>query len=294
MYYKKNLRNASIPYFFIAPCAVLIILIVIYPLTKGIIDSFLNINLLINRPLEFVGFGNFLSLFKDRLFGIAFYKSVIWTVTILIGEMVIGFSIAWLLNRDIKGRKVFRLIILIPWVIPNIIAGIIWKWIYAEQYGLLNYFLNKLGVINGYKSWLGSSNTAFWAVLTVAIWKAIPFVVLVILAALQSINKDLYEAAEVDGSNEIQKFFHITLPSIKNITIIIAILTSIWNFNQFEIIQVTTRGGPGTATLTMPIYSYELFLQSFQVSYASSAATIMLITMIVPMYFYIKSVLSEK
>lgn len=286
--------NVSIPYLFITPCAILIAAIVLYPLLSGIGDSFLNINLLINRPVKFIGFENFINLFKDNLFGIAFYKSAIWTITILVGEMVIGFAIAWLLNRDIKGRKVFRLLVLVPWVIPNAIAGIIWKWIYAEQYGLLNYTLSKLGIITSYKSWLGSSNIAFWAILTVALWKAIPFVVLVILAGLQSINKDLYEAAEVDGANEIQKFFHITLHGVKNIAIIVAILTSIWNFNQFEIIQVTTRGGPGSATLTMPIFSYELFLQSFQVSYASSAATIMLIVMAVPMYIYIKNVMAEK
>ncbi|MCL4385085.1 MAG: sugar ABC transporter permease [Actinobacteria bacterium] len=294
MYFKKSMRNTAIPYLFIIPSAILIAAIDLYPIISGIIDSFLNINLFINRPIKFIGFENFINLFKDRLFGIAFYKSIIWTITILAGEMIIGFFIAWLLNRDIKGRKFFRLMVLIPWVIPNAIAGIIWKWIYAEQYGLLNYSLSKLGIISNYKSWLGSSNIAFWAILTVALWKAIPFVVLVILAAMQSISKDQYEAAEVDGANEIQKFFHITLPSIKNITIIVAILTSIWNFNQFEIIQVTTRGGPGTATLTMPIFSYELFLQSFQVSYASSAATIMLIIMIVPMYIYIKNVMAEK
>lgn len=294
MYFKKSMRNTAIPYLFIIPSAILIAAIDLYPIISGIIDSFLNINLFINRPIKFIGFENFINLFKDHLFGIAFYKSIIWTITILAGEMIVGFIIAWLLNRDIKGRKIFRLLILIPWVIPNAIAGIIWKWIYAEQYGLLNYSLSKLGIISNYKSWLGSSNIAFWAILTVALWKAIPFVVLVILAAMQSISKDQYEAAEVDGANEIQKFFHITLPSIKNITIIVAILTSIWNFNQFEIIQVTTRGGPGTATLTMPIFSYELFLQSFQVSYASSAATIMLIIMIIPMYIYIKNVMAEK
>ncbi|MCL4385792.1 MAG: sugar ABC transporter permease [Cyanobacteria bacterium] len=288
------MRNTIVPYLFIIPSAILIAIIDLYPIISGVIDSFLNINLLINRPIKFIGFENYINLFKNYLFGIAFYKSIIWTLTLLAGEMILGFIVAWLLNRDIKGRKFFRLIILIPWIIPNAIAGIIWKWIYAEQYGLFNYSLSKLGIINNYISWLGTSKTAFWSVLFAALWRELPFVILVLLAAMQSINKDQYEAAEVDGANEIQKFFHITLPSIKNITIILAILTSIWNFNQFDIIQVMTKGGPGTATLTMPIFSYELFLQSFQVSYASSAATMMLIIMIVPMYIYIKNVMAEK
>jgi multiple sugar transport system permease protein len=294
LYFKKNLRDSLIPYLFITPCAILIAVIVCFPLILGIVNSFLDINLFIKRPVSFVGFENFINLFKDRLFSIAFYKSVIWTLVILVGEMIIGLPIAWLLNKDIKGRKFFRMLFLIPWVIPNAIAAIIWKWIYAEQYGLLNYTLKKLGIIDNYISWLGISNISFWAVLTAALWKIIPFVVLVILAALQSVEKDIYEAAEVDGANEIQKFFHITLPSIKNIVIIVAILTSIWNFNQFEMIQLLTRGGPGTATLTMPIYSYELFLESFQVSYASSAATIMLIAMAIPMYIYVKNVMTKK
>jgi len=134
----------------------------------------------------------------------------------------------------------------------------------------------------------------FGAVVVAALWKAIPFVVLVILAGLQSISKDLYEAAEVDGASGFHKLIYITIPSVKNIALITAILTSIWNFNQFDIIQVMTRGGPGTATLTMPVFSYELFLQSFQVSYASAVATIMLILMVGPIYVYVKRLMANE
>ncbi|ABP68306.1 binding-protein-dependent transport systems inner membrane component [Caldicellulosiruptor saccharolyticus DSM 8903] len=291
----KLLRSEKLtPYLLIMPSAILIVVILIYPLVTGIINSFLNINLLIVRPTKFIGLQNYINLLHDPLFWISFKQSVLWTIIILIGEMIIGFFIALLLNTDIKGRKIFRTLILIPWLIPNSIAAIIWKWLYSEQYGLINYLLWKFHIIKTYKAWLGDPHLTFGAVVVAALWKAIPFVVLVILAGLQSISKDLYEAAEVDGASGFHKLIYITIPSVKNIALITAILTSIWNFNQFDIIQVMTRGGPGTATLTMPVFSYELFLQSFQVSYASAVATIMLILMVGPIYVYVKRLMANE
>ncbi|MCL6613007.1 MAG: sugar ABC transporter permease [Firmicutes bacterium] len=292
---KKLLRGEKLtPYFLIIPAAILIGIILIYPLIKGIINSFLNINLLIIRSTKFIGLKNYLNLFRDPLFWISFKQSILWTLIILIGEMVLGFFIALLLNIEIKSRKIFRTLILIPWLIPNSIAAIIWKWLYSEQHGLVNYLLWKLHFIKTYNAWLGEPHLALGAVIIAALWKTIPFVVLVILAGLQSISNDLYEAAEVDGASSFQKLIYIIIPSVKNIALITAILTSIWNFNQFDIIQVMTRGGPGTATLTMPIFSFELFLQSFQVSYASAVATIMLILMTGPIYVYVKRLMSTE
>jgi len=288
-----KLKRKAVPYYFIAPCAVLMGIILLYPLGEGIVSSFLNINLLVPAPVNFVGLENFIRLFKDPMFWDALYKSAIWTFSILACQMVVGFAIAMLLNQDIKGKKLFRCLVLIPWVIPNAIGAVTWKWILAEQYGLLNYMLQKIGIISSYKPWLSDTTLAFWAVVMVAVWKGVPFVTIVILAGLQSIDHSLYESAEVDGASSFRMFFQITLPLVKNIALTIALLEAIWNFNQFEIIQVITRGGPGASTLLMPIFTYRLFMQSFQISYASSAATIMLVVMIVPMYFYVKRLILE-
>lgn len=289
MQLKKNIT----PYIFIAPCVLLMGIILLYPLGQGIVSSFLNTNLMVQLPVKFVGLDNFTKLFKDPMFWSALYKSAIWTFSILACQMVIGFLIAMLLNQDIKGKKIFRCLVLIPWVIPNAIGAVTWKWIFAEQYGLLNYTLFKLGMISSYKPWLSDTTLAFWAVVMVAVWKGVPFVTIVLLAGLQSINHSLYESAEVDGASSLRIFFKITLPLVKNIALTVALLEAIWNFNQFEIIQVITRGGPGASTLLLPIFTYRLFLQSFQISYASSAATIMLVVMLVPMYFYVKRLILE-
>lgn len=283
-----RIKKFSIPYFFIAPCALLIGLILLYPLARGIVSSFYNVNLLIPLPSKFVGLENFIRLFKDNLFWTALTNSIIWTVVILVAQMAGGLGVALLLNQKIKGRRFFRSLILIPWVIPAAIGAITWRWIYAEQYGLLNFILYRLHIIDHYKAWLAEPSFALPAVIVVAIWKGIPFVTIVLLAGLQSIPQTLYEAARIDGAGAFPIFWRITLPLIKSIALIVALLTSIWTFNHFETVQIMTRGGPGTATLLMPIYAYKLFLESFQISYASTLATAMLGLMMVLAYFYVR------
>jgi len=286
------LRKSHIePYLFILPCLIMLAVIIFYPLFAGIVNSFMNINLLINVPPRFVGITNFVRLFRDALFWSSLGKSCIWTASIVVVTMVAGFGIALLLNQNIRGKRIFRGLVLIPWVIPAAIGGVTWKWIYAEQYGLLNFILKKLGIIEVYQPWLAKPDTAFWAVTAVAIWKGIPFIAITLLAGLQAIPPYLYEAARVDGASSWQLLRWITIPQLKGVALIAALLTSIWNFNQFEIIQVITRGGPGNATSTLPIFTYKLFSQAFQISYASSVATIMLLVMSFLAYFYIKRLL---
>lgn len=285
------LRSRLEPYFFILPCLILVIVIIFYPVVVGVINSFRNLSLITTVPPRFVGIGNFVRLFNDSMFWSSLGKSCIWTTSIVAVTMVAGFGIAILLNQDIRGKRIFRGLVLIPWVIPAAIGGVIWKWIYAEQYGLLNFLLKRLGIITVYQPWLSIPDKAFWAVTFVAIWKGIPFVAITFLAGLQSIPPYLYEAAKVDGANSWQLLRWITIPQLKGLALIVALLTAIWNFNQFEIIQVITRGGPGNATSTLPVFTYKLFSQAFQISYASSVAVVMLAIMSFLAYFYIKRLL---
>lgn len=290
---KKNVNKKILPYIFLLPSIILIGIIVIYPLISGIKDSFYNINLMLPAPEEFIGFDNYIELIQDGQFIDSFYRSFLWTISILFATMIGGFITALLLNQDIKFRRFFRTLILIPWIMPTTIGAITWRWIYAEQYGLLNYVLFRLNIIDNYQPWLSSSTLAFWAVTLVAIWRSLPFVTIVLLAALQAIPVNLYDAAKVDGANAFQLLLHVIIPHLKKIVLIVALLTSIWNFNQFEIIHVITRGGPGAATHTMPIFTYRLFMQTFRISYASSAATLMLVLMLILSYFYVKKLVLE-
>lgn len=281
------------PYFFLFPCAVLILVILIYPVFSGLINSFFNENLIRPTATSFIGIQNYQKLLEDTMFLDALKRSVVWTIVILIFEMSLGLLFAIILNKDIYCKKLFRCLVLIPWIIPNAIAGIIWKWFLNESFGMMNYLLKSIGLISHNLNWLSDEKLAAISVVMVVIWKSIPFVAITLLAGIQAISADLYEAAKVDGARNFQCFRFITIPMLKNIMLITAILTSIWNFNQLEIIQVVTKGGPGEATLSLPVYIYRLFMQTFQTSYASAAAVLMMFVLIIPSIIYVKKLLKE-
>lgn len=290
---KKRVKTVMTPYLFLLPCALLILVILIYPVLSGFINSFYNENLIRPTVTEFVGGENYVKLMKDSMFLDALWRSVVWTIIILIFEMILGLLFAVLLNKDIYCKKLFRCLVLIPWIIPNAIAGIIWKWFLNESFGMMNYLLKSAGFISHNMAWLSNERLAAVSVVMVIIWKSIPFVAITLLAGIQAIPSDLYEAAKVDGARSSQCFRFITIPMLKNIMLITAILTSIWNFNQLEIIQVVTKGGPGEATLSLPVYIYRLFMQTFQTSYASAAAVVMMMVLIVPCIIYVRKLLKE-
>ena len=286
-------RVGIAPYLFLLPCFLLILLILIYPVASGIVKSFYNENLLIPITPEFSGLQNFRELLRENMFLDALTRSIIWTLLILMFEMALGLFFAVLLNGDIYCKKLFRCLVLIPWIIPNAIAGIIWKWFLNESYGLLNFLLRSSGLIQHNLPWLSNARLASVSMVAIVIWKSIPFVAITLLAGLQAIPHDLYEAAQVDGAGPWRGFTSITLPMVSRIATIIAILTSIWNFNQLEIIQVVTRGGPGEATLSLPVYIYRLFMQTFQTSYASAAAVIMMLILTAPTVIYVRKLLKD-
>lgn len=290
---KKRVKTVLNPYLFLLPCALLILVILIYPVLSGLVNSFYNENLI--RPIDpvFVGAENYAKLMKDSMFLNALWRSIVWTVVILIFEMAMGLLFAVLLSKDIYCKKLFRCLVLIPWIIPNAIAGIIWKWFLNESFGMMNYLLKSTGLISHNLAWLSDEKLAAVSVVMVIIWKSIPFVAITLLAGIQAISGDLYEAAKVDGARASQCFRFITVPMLRNIMLITAILTSIWNFNQLEIIQVVTKGGPGEATLSLPVYIYRLFMQTFQTSYASAAAVVMMIVLIIPCIVYVRKLLKE-
>lgn len=289
----RKMKTTLTPYLFLLPCAVLLLVILIYPVLAGVVNSFFNENLVNPAATKFIGAGNYIKLLKDKMFLDALKRSIVWTTVILVAEMLFGLLFAVILNTEIYAKKLFRCLVLIPWVIPNAIAGIIWKWFLNESFGMMNYILKSLGFIRNNLPWLSNEKLAAVSVVMVIIWKSIPFVAITLLAGIQAIPSELYEAAMVDGAGTFRCFRHITIPLLKNIMLITAILTSIWNFNQLEIIQVVTKGGPGEATLSLPVLIYRLFMQTFQTSYASAAAVFMMLVLIVPCIIYVRKLLKE-
>jgi multiple sugar transport system permease protein len=264
---------------FLSPALMLIGLIIGYPLFLTLYESLFNRNLLKpNAPLKFVGLDNYVWLFTEsETFWKAFINSVILTAGTLSLTIIIGILIAVTLNRKIIGRNVLRSITILPYAVPTIVAAIMWEWGFNSVIGWVNKVLLFFGVIDQGLGWLGDPHLAMVGIIIAHVWKQLPFVILVILAGLQSIPQELYEAAKIDGTGPIGEFFHITLPGLRYVIWVIIILRSIWTFNWFEYVYLMTGGGPANSTLTLPITVYKVMFNEFKPSHSSAIATFMML-----------------
>ncbi|MDF2474343.1 MAG: sugar transporter permease [Anaerocolumna sp.] len=250
----KKIRFQKDGYLFAFPIVFMLAALIVYPMAYGSYISFFNTNL-VNR-WKFVGFKYYIEAFTNQ----DFYKSVFLTfefmILVVIGHFLFGFILATLLNREFKGRTVFRVIFMLPWLFPEAVIALLFTWIMNPMYGVLNDILKTLGIISSNISWLGSKELAFPSIVFACIWKGYPLVMTMLLAGLQSISKDHYEAAEIDGANKWNKFKFITLPSLKPILKTVVILDSVWWFKQYTLVYTMTAGGPGTATNLISLNIY--------------------------------------
>lgn len=250
----RKIKYKNDGYLFVAPIVFVLAALIVYPMVYGFYISFFNTNLV--NKWKFVGLKYYIDAFTEP----AFYSSVLLTfkfmLLVVIGHFVFGFILATLLNREFKGRTIFRVIFMLPWMFPEAVIALLFTWIMNPMYGVLNDILKSLGIINSNMSWLGSKELAFVSVVFVCIWKGFPLVMTMILAGLQSISKDLYEAAMIDGANKWKQFMYITIPALKPILGTVVILDSLWWFKQYTLVYTMTSGGPGTATnlISLSIY----------------------------------------
>ncbi len=270
-------RRSRTAYLLIFPGAFLITVILVYPLLRGIVSSFFKSPPGSLDLAEFVGLKYYRDAFKDTIFIKSIRNSIICTVVIVAGQYLIGLITALLLNKSFRGRTIFRSMVLIPWVVPGIAAAMTWKWMYSSQYGIVNYMLQGLKLIDKGIDWLGNSRYAMASIMVTSIWKAIPFMAIVLLAALQSIDTTLYEAARVDGASSWQCFRHITLTGIKDVSLTTILLEVIWTFNQFDLVFNMTKGGPSNTTLIIPVYTYLSAVSFFQLNKAAAIGVIGLV-----------------
>lgn len=285
----KNIRlnNNKYAYILIAPGLILISLIMIYPLIRGILSSFFTQAVTSIQFEEFVGLRYYKELMKDSIFKKAIVNSLIYTVVVVIAQYLIGLVIALLLNKNFKGRGIYRSLILIPWVIPGVSAAMTWKWMYDSQNGVMNQILVKLGIVEKNIDWLGSQSTALWSVMITSVWKAIPFIAIVLLATLQQIDKGLYEAVKIDGGSFFHEFLYITFPGIKKISITTILLETIWTFNQFDLIFTMTKGGPANSSMIAPVFTYLTSFSFFKTNKAAAIGVISLLIVCIPAILYI-------
>jgi len=246
---------------FIAPCLVVLVGLIAYPFVSAILLSFQA--KLVGTPGVWVGFQNYYDLLFGRDLSAQFLQSVkvtlLLTVVAQACKFVLGMCMALLLNEQFKGRNVMRAFFFIPWAIPTLIAGLTWKWMYdGSAVGLLNMLALRLGLTKDLIQWLGNYDLALWAVMVAVVWASTPFWGMMFLAGLQAIPPDLYEAAEIDGADVLQRYLHVTLPGLTPVIIITALLSTIWTANSINFVYVLTGGGPAGATRTFPLLAYEI------------------------------------
>lgn len=249
-----------------------------YPFVLAIILSFTD--KMIGRPATFVGLQNYRDVLYGAQFGATFWKAVvntiIYTVAAVAVKSVLGMVMALFLHEEFRGRNVMRALCFLPWAIPSLIVGLSWQWIYnGTPSGVLNMILIDLGLSNTLIQWLGDPHLALWSVILVVIWAGMPFYGMMFLAGLQSIPKELYEAASIDGANVFHRFRNITLPGLSTVITITVLLSTIWTANSINFIYVLTGGGPANATMTFPMYTYQVGIAGAQRLGAASAITIL-------------------
>jgi len=244
------------PYLLIAPALITIIAVVFFPVINAILMSFQSYDLRRPSKIRFTGLENYFATAQDPLFWQALLKTIIWVAAGVGFQFVFGFMLALLLNRRFFGRGLIRSISLIPWVTPGVLIGLMWRWIFDGNYGVLNDLLMRLGLIHQNVPFLAQQSTAFPSVILTIIWQGIPFFALMLLAGLQGIPEELYDAADVDGANAFQRFFMITVPSLKNTIFVTTLLRIIWVANSVDVIFNLTEGGPAYSTQTLSVYVF--------------------------------------
>ncbi|WP_282940832.1 sugar ABC transporter permease [Paenibacillus sp. RC67] len=261
-------------YVFILPSVITLMLLVTYPLLYGIYISFFNTNLL--NQWDFVGFSHYVEIFRNLEFVNRIVLTLKFTVATVGGHVILGVGLAILLNRKLPGQTLFRAILILPWLLPEVVVGLLWKWIFNPMYGLINHYLIKLHMISEPFSWLSNISVAYGAVVIVCIWKGFPMLMLMVLAGLQTISEDLYEASKIDGCSGVQSFRYITIPSLVPVLLVSLILDTVWWFKHFTIIWLLTQGGPANETNIVSIDIYKSAFDYFEFGKAAAMAVIVL------------------
>lgn len=242
---------------FVLPAVIVVGILFMYPFFSSIFYSFTNKNLIMPN-YKFVGLENYKAVLKDPNFFTSFLNSIKWTILSLIGQVSVGFILALALHRVKKFKKIYRTLLIVPWAFPTIVIAFSWQWILNGVYGFLPNLITKLNLMDVAPGFLTDSTWAFICLVMINIWFGAPMIMVNVLSALQTVPEEQFEAAKIDGASSWQSFRFITYPHIKVVVGLLVVLRTVWIFNNFDIIYLITGGGPSNATLTLPIYAYNL------------------------------------
>jgi trehalose/maltose transport system permease protein len=281
---KLQRRQTHLAWLLLVPSLAVVALVAIYPLGKTVYQSFTDQDFLALEPTKWVGLANYRELWHDTVFRHAVWRTIEFTLITVGFEFALGLAIALVVNSSFKGRGVMRAVMLVPWAIPTVVAAQMWKWMLDDTFGVVNDAGTRLHVLSHSRAWISDPSTALASVCAVDIWKTTPFVALLLLAGLQVIPGDLYEAAEVDGASQLQQFWKITLPLLAPAILVTLIFRTLDALRVFDVFYVFF--GNRADTQTMAIYNQDTIVGSGHVGYgaAISVAIFLIIALFVIIY----------
>lgn len=284
-------RSRLYAFALLAPAIIVVLLVIVYPLVIAAQMSFYDVQIF-RRDRGFTGTPGWFN-YRDMIENANFWRSLRVTLGYVfwgtVGSFGIGLFTAVLLNQPFRGRFMARILVMMPWPIPGVVAATIFMWMFNSSFGVVNYLLLQVGLIEAPVPWFTSTGPAFFAVTAATIWKGYPFFTVTLLAGMQSIPKELFEAARVDGANAVQQFRHITIAALRPVIGISLVISTLWLFRVFDIIFVMTGGGPSGATETLAIGIYREAFQYFQMSYAAAVGMVTLLLSVLATFVYLRA-----
>lgn len=272
--------------YFILPAILVLLLLIAYPIVYTVYLSF------VDAHGNFTG-KNYANVLRPYVTRQAFFNLIYYVGGSIVFQVILGTLAAILLNLEFWGRSAVRSITLIPWVVPGIVAATTWAWMFHTEFGIINYMLTGAHVIPGPVGWLTNTSTVMPTLIAINVWKLFPFVAIMVLAGLQAIPPDLYEAAKVDGASFWDEVWHVTLPQVRPVLVAVTLLLVIWGLNGITLIYVITRGGPANLSLITPIQIYQLAFVSFQFNAAAALSVLFFIVAAIIVAIYIRVIPSN-
>lgn len=280
-------RKKMEPWYYVGPIFLLLVIMFGYPLIKSIVMAFQNYKLG-NANVYFNDFANFQKMFGDKDFLLLLKNSIVYVIVSVFGQFIGGLILALCLRDKFKGRGIYQSIVFLPWAFSAFVVGLVFRWSFNGEYGVVNDVLMKLGIIKKGIAWLGTPGLSLVVVILAMIWIGIPFFGIMILAALQSIPDEIYEAADMDGCGMFRKFFSLTLPYIKPTVIMTILLRTIWIFNSFDLVVIVTQGGPANYSQTLPSYMYTKAFSGYDFGLAGAFGVLLMVILGVYAVLFLK------
>jgi multiple sugar transport system permease protein len=267
--------SRALPWLLLAPALAATLLLVLAPVAQTLWLSLHDVILFRPKSQPFVGLANYVAVFNDPLFWESLWHSAVWVVAAVSLQFALGLATALLLNRSFAWRGIARALVIVPWALPSVIIGLVWSWMLDFNLGVLNEIGMRLGLLAEPIAWLARPDTAMAAVIVAVVWQGFPFFAVTLLAGLQAIPREHYEAAAIDGAGRLASFRHVTLPGLAPVIATALLLRMIWVSNSLDLILVMTGGGPGTATHTLPLYAFLKAWSGANYGYGSALAVVL-------------------